>query len=108
MGNVPSVPPFGLFTTVSCGAHVQVREPQSLAVRPPSAVAVAPGTIGGPGCPLGCDMHAVIGVVAGVNTVTMTAAPGASVPRLHCSTLAGLIVQVPCPIGLTVTDVQVR
>lgn len=76
------------------GGGVQVREPLSLAVRPPSAVAVAAG--------LGCAWQAVAGVVAGLETTTVLEVPAAILPNEQESTLPEML-QVE-----GVTEVQVR
>lgn len=90
------LPLSGVFTTFSCGAAggVQVMEPESRAVRPLSAVAMAAG--------FGCGWHAASGVVAGLDTVTVTDPPAGMVPSMQFSTL-------PLNEQLAgVTDVQVR
>src|ERR1700757_3654148 len=91
------MPPFGLLTTFSCaGGGVQVSEPESVAVRPTSAVAFAAG--------LGCAWQAAAGVLAGLDTVIVAEACAASVPSEQFRT-APVIVQVPC---VVVDEVHVR
>src|SRR5262249_51748883 len=87
----------GVFTTFNCaGGGVQLIEPLSCAVSPPSALATAAG--------FGCDWQAAAGVVAGLETVMVTEACGAMSPSEQLSVLL-TIEQVP---WLLVELVQVR
>src|SRR5437660_88509 len=91
------VPPLGDFTTLSCAAGgVQVSDPLSVALRPPSAVAFAAG--------FGCDWQAPTSVVAGVATVTVTEPCAGIVPSEQFSTLL-VIEQEP---WLAEAEVQLR
>ena len=81
------VPFLGVFTTLSCaGGGVQESDPLSVAVRPPSAVALAAG--------LGCAWQAAVGVVAGLVTVIVAEAPAAMLPREQLSVLLTMV-QLP-------------
>src|SRR5437764_600144 len=91
------VPPLGLFTTLSSAAGgVHDIDPESVAVSPLSAVELAAG--------LGWEVQAVVGVLAGLDTVTVTDSCGAIVPRLHTLSLHDAL-PISCEVVL---EVQVR
>ena len=69
-------------TSVSWEEGWQLNEPESVAVSPESAVAFAAG--------LGCDWHAEAGVVAGLDTVTVTELAAASEGHEQLSTLLAI------------------
>src|SRR5581483_7607574 len=70
------------------GGGVQVNDPLSLAIRPPSAVACANG--------FGCEVQASFGVVFGLVTVTVTLPCAGIEPRAHVNCEPPAIEQVPC------------
>jgi len=87
-------PPCVTVVRLGGGGGVQFSEPESVALRPPSAVALAAG--------FGCDVQAPAGVLAS-DTVMVTELPALIDPRFgHESRLDALIVHALGGTGLTV------